>query len=199
MTSENTIEVVLKAVDSLSADLKIAEANLARLSGKVDQTNQTTGRLVTSNRALLGTLNPLRGAFGQVTTMLAQMNPQAAILISSMDNLALSVANAGLRFGGLAAILKTVGITAVILGIVAAIGSLISSWQTAKKAQEDFQKSLDELGVQRAGFGAGSALEGIGAQAEERRRQIPRSDRSKGRLVRGSVCRNCLGNPPRSL
>lgn len=187
MAEENVIQVVLRAVDQMSADLRKVEGEISRLTGATQRAEQTTTRLTGSNRSLISTLGPMRGALGQVTTMLAQMNPQAAILISSMDNLALSLASAGLRFGSLAAILKTAGIIGLIIGITSAIGNLVSGWQTARKAQEDFKKSLDELGVQRAGFGASSALGAISAQADERARQIAKLLAENARSQQSSI------------
>ena len=170
---QNVIEIVIRSVDQLSGDLKRVEGELARLGQAGDRVDQSTQRLTRSNRLLTSALNPMRGALGQVTTLMAQMNPEYRVAISSLDNLGLAMTNVGLRGGGMVAILKQGGIIAIVIGIAAAIGELVSQFIAAKKAAEEFEKTMQKRDVTGAGYGKGlSALSELQEQMRVRRLQI---------------------------
>ena len=176
MAEENVVQVVLRAVDQMSADLKRAEAELGRLKSQGEQASVSTERLSRSTNSLRVALGPARAATSQLTTALALMHPQLGAIILSLDNLVFAIANAtrGAATLGAAILagLKAGLIVGLILAVIAVVTQLVRKWMELREAQEKQLKTSEELEVAMARANATSAMGAIIAEKNVRLRQL---------------------------
>ena len=140
--ADNVIEVVIRSINEMSANLAKMNADLAKLQGTTqttgtsfDKTSQSTGRFQSA-------LGPTNRAISQVFNAMAALNPESRILVGNLDNLVLGAILAAQRTGSLAAAFNP--LTIVLTLAAAAVGILVFKYQEAKKATEEFNKAQDE-------------------------------------------------------
>lgn len=150
--AENTIEVIVRAVDQLSGDFKKMEGQMRSFQTATDKAGQSTEVVTTKSRGLANQLRPLTSGISQVSFAVARLNPQFAVAITSIDNMtfaALRAAQGATSLGsalraGLAAAFNP--ITIGVLALVAALGFLVKNWFDAKQAAEEFDKVIETHG-----------------------------------------------------
>lgn len=184
--ADNVIEVVLRSINEMSQDLQRINADLDKLKGTTQTTGTSFDKTSQSTTKFHSALGPTHRAVGEVFNAMAALNPESRILVGNLDNLVLGAIRAAQGTGGLAAAFNplTIGLTLA----AAAIGALVFKFMEAKKAQEEFNKTLDDSALRlvslraktEAAFSGPAALKStitdIGAefakQTEEARKRI---------------------------
>src|SRR3990167_4161415 len=126
--ADNVIQVILRSVNEMSADLKRIDTDLAKLQGTTESTGASFGKATQSTRLFQRDLLPLRSLLIQITGITGGFG-------SALFNL--------IRFG-----FTPVGIA--ITAIIASVGFLAKAWSDAAKTAEDLSKVTDALSKQIA-------------------------------------------------
>lgn len=119
---QNVISVVIESVNKMSQDLARIEGDMRKLEGTTGTTEKTFKTTGQSTRGLMQTMSPLR-------SLLVQLTDTTGALGTAMFNLI----RAGLNPMALA-----------ITGVVIGASTFISRWVEAKKATEEFNKSIED-------------------------------------------------------
>ena len=116
----NIIEVLIKSVDSMSADLRRIQGEMGRLDTPTGKTSGTFGAATQSSAGLFRQMGPLRSVLVQLTGVTGSFGTAIFNLV---------------RFGLTPAVLA-------ITGIIAITTALISKWVGGTKEVEEFNKQL---------------------------------------------------------
>src|ERR1043165_5383673 len=146
----NTIEIVIKAVDAMSADLQKIQAQMNAMAAGTTQAaraaNEASGHFTRLNQHLV----PMRSLFFEVSNAARQMGPEFNTLGSVLDHMAarlLYVHQSGEGFGGVLAALATKGnlLVAAVVVVMTVLGALISRYKEVQKAAEEAAQAMSKL------------------------------------------------------
>ena len=126
--ADNVIQIIMRSVNEMSADLKRIDADLAKFQGTTESTGTSFRKTTQSTRLFQRDLLPLRSLLVQITGITGGFG-------SALFNL--------IRFG-----FTPVGIA--ITATIAATVSLISKWTEAKKTSEELTKAAEDIATRLA-------------------------------------------------
>src|SRR3990167_11168486 len=130
--ADNVIQVILRSINEMSADLAKVNADLAKLQGTAQTTGGTFDKTSQSTIKFHNALAPTHRMIGQLFNAIAAINPESRILVGNLDNLAFGAILMAQRTGSLAAAFNPLTIALTL--VAAGIGVLVFKYQEAKKA-----------------------------------------------------------------
>ena len=142
--AENSIQIIIEGIDKASPEFAKAQAAVNRLSGAMGQGGKVVDTLTGKNIALQRSLQPLTQGVSTLTNRFAQLNPELALGINQIDNIAFSMTRAASRGAGFGAAIAA-GFNPVTLAVVAAVtilGGLVDSLLKARDAQEKLNQAI---------------------------------------------------------
>lgn len=162
---QNIIEVIIKSVNQMSAELGRIENDMRKLEGATGKTDKAMTSVSGSSQNFRRTLQPMRSLISQVTGALAEQSGGMQVLIANVDNAAFSLAAFGLKAGAIGAALT------ILVGVVA---FFVKRWLDVKNAIAAGQQAFDDMDVAMARLKKSTEAEAITAERQVRVQQIIR-------------------------